>query len=316
MKEQDKRDGISNRVTPTNVTKLEPNEIFVFGSNKMGMHLGGAARYAYENFGAEWGNGEGLQGRTYALPTMEGKDNFVNAVKKFTTFAKEHTELLFLVTPVGCGIAGYTTEEVAPMFLEAASLPNVHLPEDFWRVIQKQQGHMKTYLEIKVPISYDDCWFHELREALKDRPVHWQKDYYHITMAFLDETRNLPEIKAIMHKYLDDANAVPITFDKLDVFATNNGMLIVHLTASRIPETFQNLVNSIRGEILLTSSNIQSDFRLHVTLGRIFESGADIDDIGFLLNEITLPPLALTLNEVEYRVFRGKSIYNNRLQTR
>ena len=51
---------------------------------------------------------------------------------------------------------------------------------------------MKTYLEIKVPISYNAPWFSELRKALKDMPVHWQNGYYHITMAFLDETRNIP----------------------------------------------------------------------------------------------------------------------------
>ena len=76
---------------------------------------------------------------------------------------------------------------------------------------------MKSYLEIKVPISFDAPWFCELRTALKDIPVYWQNGYYHITMAFLDETRNLPEVEAIMHKYLDNANAVSITFDKLDV---------------------------------------------------------------------------------------------------
>ena len=88
---------------------------------------------------------------------------------------------------------------------------------------------MKTYLEIKVPISYDALWFAELRKALKDIPVHWQNGYYHITMAFLDETRNLAEVEAIMHKYLDNANAVSITFDKLDVFSTWSDMFIVHL---------------------------------------------------------------------------------------
>ena len=87
---------------------------------------------------------------------------------------------------------------------------------------------MKTYLEIKVPISYDAFWFSELRKALKDVPVHWQNDYYHITMAFLDDTRNLPEVKAIMRSYLDNANAVSMTFNTLDVFTTNNGMKIVH----------------------------------------------------------------------------------------
>lgn len=173
---------------------------------------------------------------------------------------------------------------------------------------------MKSYLEIKVPISYDAPWFCELRESLKDIPVHWQNGYYHITLAFLDDTQDLPVIKAIMHKYLDNTNAVTITFNKLDVFTTRSGMLVVHLTTSSIPKTFQILVNDIRDEICSTNSKIQSGFCLHVTLGRIFEPDTDIEDIGFLIDEIDMAPLTLTLNEVEYREFRGRSIYKKNLK--
>ena len=173
---------------------------------------------------------------------------------------------------------------------------------------------MKTYLEIKVPISYDALWFAELRKALKDIPVYWQNGYYHITIVFLDETKNLPMVDAIMHKYLDKANAVSLTFDKLDVFSTWSGLFIVHLTATHLPEVFQSLVNEIRNEIAFTGSNIQSNFRLHVTLGRISNPGADIQDIGFLIDEVDFHPLTLTLNEVEYREFRGRSIYKNYLK--
>jgi 2'-5' RNA ligase len=174
---------------------------------------------------------------------------------------------------------------------------------------------MKTYLEIKVPISYNAPWFSELRKALKDMPVHWQNGYYHITMAFLDETRNIPEIEAIMHSYLDNANAVSITFNKLDVFTTNSGMKIVHLTTDSIPDDFQKLVNNIRNDISgNTSTSILSDFRLHVTLGRISMPEADINDVGFLIDEIDFSPFTLTLNEVEYRVFRGRSLYYNCLK--
>lgn len=174
---------------------------------------------------------------------------------------------------------------------------------------------MKTYLEIKVPISYNAPWFSELRKTLKDMPVHWQNGYYHITMAFLDETRNIPEIEAIMHSYLDNANAVSITFNKLDVFTTNSGMKIVHLTTDSIPDDFQKLVNNIRNDISgNTSTSILSDFRLHVTLGRISMPEADINDVGFLIDEIDFSPFTLTLNEVEYRVFRGRSLYYNCLK--
>lgn len=119
------------RIASDRIAELGENEIFVFGSNIHGSHGGGAAWYAYKNFGAEWGVGEGLTGRTYALPTMEGKASLQHAVEKFTSCAKEHPELTFLVTAVGCGIAGYTPQQVAPLFNEAAQLENVYLPQVF-----------------------------------------------------------------------------------------------------------------------------------------------------------------------------------------
>ena len=126
---------LPTRITPSVVNELEENEIFVFGSNEQGMHLGGAARVAYNKFGAEWGNGEGLQGHSYALPTMEGEKNTQAAVIRFVECAKNHPELKFWVTPVGCGIAGYTPEEIAPMFKGAEKLTNVYLPVSFWKVL-------------------------------------------------------------------------------------------------------------------------------------------------------------------------------------
>ena len=82
---------LPDRITPSKINVLKQNEIFVFGSNIKGAHLGGAARAAYNKFGAEWGNGEGLQGKSYALPTMEGLDSTKTAVEHFTQCAKEHT---------------------------------------------------------------------------------------------------------------------------------------------------------------------------------------------------------------------------------
>ena len=114
---------LPNRITPSKINVLAENEIFVFGSNVKGMHMGGAARAAYNKFGAEWGNGEGLQGKSYA------------PVGHFTQCAKAHQELKFYVTPVGCGIAGYTSKEIGPLFRDAAELSNVYLPISFWRVL-------------------------------------------------------------------------------------------------------------------------------------------------------------------------------------
>ena len=124
-----------HRVASNRIGSLGENEIFVFGSNIQGAHGGGAAWYAYKNFGAQWGVGEGITGRTYALPTMEGEASMKAAVERFTECARQHTELTFLVTAVGCGIAGYTPAEVAPLFAEAAKLENVYLPQVFVDVL-------------------------------------------------------------------------------------------------------------------------------------------------------------------------------------
>lgn len=120
------------RVAPERIRNLGPNEIFVFGSNAQGAHGGGAAAFAMHQFGAIWGQGEGLQGQSYAIPTMGTLEETKDAVDRFTAFARQHTELCFKVTAIGCGIAGYTPAQIAPLFREASQLSNVYLPQSFW----------------------------------------------------------------------------------------------------------------------------------------------------------------------------------------
>ena len=118
------------RTTPEFITQLAPGEIFVFGSNLRGMHGGGAAYVAYRKFGAIMGQGVGLQGSSYAIPTMQGGvENIRPYVDEFIDFAREHPELTFLVTRIGRGIAGFQDEEIAPLFKAAHLLDNVVLPE-------------------------------------------------------------------------------------------------------------------------------------------------------------------------------------------
>lgn len=125
----------TNRETPDHINVLKENEVFVFGSNAQGHHGGGAARTAMEKFGAQWGVGEGMQGQCYAIPTMEGIENMRAAIERFCQYAKEHPEKRFLVTRVGCGIAGYKDSDVAPLFQEAVSIENISLPRDFWKCL-------------------------------------------------------------------------------------------------------------------------------------------------------------------------------------
>ena len=130
----------NRQYTPERITKLKENEIFVFGSNLAGSHGGGAARQAYEHFGAIWGQGVGLQGQSYGIPTMHGGVETIKPyVDEFVEYAKAHPELRFLVTRVGCGIAGFRDEDIAPLFAECVELENVFLPETFWRVFKLKE---------------------------------------------------------------------------------------------------------------------------------------------------------------------------------
>lgn len=129
------------RITPNNITELKDNEIFVFGSNESGRHGKGAAKTAL-GWGAKWGQARGLQGKTYGIPT---KDHSVRItlpiykiqiyVDEFIEFTKERQDLTFLVTEIGCGLAGYKPKDIAPLFQEAKNIENVYLPERFIRFI-------------------------------------------------------------------------------------------------------------------------------------------------------------------------------------
>ena len=132
---------MKNRITNPNIKNINDNEIFVFGSNLSGIHGGGAARFAM-NFGAIYGNGIGIQGNTYAIPTKSHGiertldiDEIESYVSEFLEFAKAHKEYTFLVTEIGCGLAGLIPEDVAPLFVNAINIENVHLPERFWKII-------------------------------------------------------------------------------------------------------------------------------------------------------------------------------------
>jgi len=124
-------------ITENNISHLNDKEIFVFGANCAGIHGLGAAKQALK-WGAIWGQPEGLQGRTYGIPT---KDKTIRRtlsiseikpyVDRFISFAKTRPDLIFIVTEVGCGLAGLKPEEVAPLFQDAMNIKNIYLPRRF-----------------------------------------------------------------------------------------------------------------------------------------------------------------------------------------
>jgi len=115
---------------------LWPNHIFVFGSNRAGIHGAGAARAAHQFYRAQWGLGEGLQGDSYAIPTKDENlktlplEDVAAHVAKFIIVANCRKDLYFFVTRIGCGLAGFTDEQIAPLFKDAPV--NCELPEG-WR---------------------------------------------------------------------------------------------------------------------------------------------------------------------------------------
>lgn len=117
-------------ITPGNIQFLAPHQVFVFGSNLAGHHMGGAAKLAHHKFGAVWGVGDGPAGRTYAIPTMHGGLNMIQPyVRKFVNYAIAHPEQQFLLTRVGCGIAGFSDGEMASLFNGGFGYPSIyHVP--------------------------------------------------------------------------------------------------------------------------------------------------------------------------------------------
>lgn len=130
------------RTTPSRITSLNPSEIFVFGSNESGRHGLGAAKTAMK-WGAKYGQGSGIQGNTYGIPTKDRNvrvtlplDRIAFYVDKFIIFAQKQSDLTFLVTEIGCGLAGYKPKDIAPLFKAATTMENIYLPESFWKILR------------------------------------------------------------------------------------------------------------------------------------------------------------------------------------
>ena len=132
-------------ITPENITKLKENEVFVFGSNEAGIHGAGAAKLAYDKFGAVWGKGFGLHWSSFAIPTKDehietlSLDKIKFYVQVFEAHIIANPELVFYVTQIGCGLAGYTPEDIACLFKTSYQLPNVYMPESFWKIYNERR---------------------------------------------------------------------------------------------------------------------------------------------------------------------------------
>lgn len=180
--------------TPDYIDRLLPNQVFVFGSNALGYHTGGASGTARKRFGAVWGQAEGIQGQSYAIPVDFGKGNVAPDIQpyvdRFIAYAKLHPENHFLVTRVGCGIAGFTDKEMAERFREALTMNNVSLPRSFVSALQngaEQDFDLERFVKAQEE-GYGS--YHEALEEIKSgrKYGHW------IWYIF-------PQIKGLGHSY-------------------------------------------------------------------------------------------------------------------
>ena len=180
--------------TPDYIDRLLPSQIFVFGSNTLGYHTGGASGTARKKFGAVWGQAEGLQGQSYAIPVDFGKgirkDTEVKAsVDKFIAFAKENEKLFFFVTRIGCGIGGYSDEEMAQFFKEALEVKNICLPKSF---VDALKGGEVVY-DLDRFVNAQNSETYTYADALNEiKEVHKQGHW--IWYVF-------PQIKGLGHSY-------------------------------------------------------------------------------------------------------------------
>jgi hypothetical protein len=133
------------KITPEKINELGPNDVFVFGSNDAGIHGAGAAKLALK-WGAKMGRGVGYYGQTYAIPTKDQNIKTLplnviqNYVHEFLRAVRKIPYMNFLVTQIGCGLAGYTPKDIAPLFIDPIykkDIPdNVYLPKEFWEVLK------------------------------------------------------------------------------------------------------------------------------------------------------------------------------------
>lgn len=174
--------------TPERIDSLLPNEVFVFGSNLGGHHGGGAARVALNRFGAIYGQGVGLQGQSYAIPTMQGGIETIQPyVDDFIKFAEKNQHLFFYVTRIGCGIAGFRDEEIAPLFANALPLNNICLPKSFVNYLGK----------LNVPNSYKNQEYGQVRTLADIVKVLNDKNQYTDFKALMSDLEN------VLEKYIE-----------------------------------------------------------------------------------------------------------------
>ena len=190
---------MKRKITPENIQELKENQIFVFGSNMNGNHSGGAARLAVEKFGAIIGQAERLQGQSYAIPTLDKdmekvtEEELVVALGNFKHYAKEHPEKEFLLTKIGCGIAGFNANYMAYMVLRANLPSNVTLPVEFTRI--------KGYKGFNPDMTCRDFKYEEGKDYEEQGDIKACSRGFHFCLHPLEIFGYYPPANGVMNKF-------------------------------------------------------------------------------------------------------------------
>ena len=172
-------------------------------------------------------------------------------------------------------------------------------------------SELKSYCEIKVPIRTSVKWYNKLKSVLDDLPVSWQGKGFHITAVFLEKLseQDRMHVRNALNSALTNYRCQPVTFDKLDVFpAKNDDVYIINLTTSDEEQPFFDFIDNIRRSIPVKSGIIQSEFRLHVTLGRLAKDAVSESELAERISKVRMPQFSLPLKEIAYREYRRNII--------
>lgn len=170
---------------------------------------------------------------------------------------------------------------------------------------------MKSYFEIKVPIDNNALWFHELKRAMKDVPVRWQNDFYHITIAFLYDMPDVvvEKLAKTIGEIIKRKQSFNLTLDRLSAFTTQSGDIhIINITSSTDKTSAMSLIEEVREEIIKGGYDIEQDFRLHITLGRVGANAISLSELSDKISKVIIKPFDIKLSEIDYREFRGRTI--------
>ena len=245
---------MKKKLTPDNIQELTENQIFVFGSNMNGNHAGGAARLAVEKFGAIMGQAEGIQGHSYAIPTLDKdmqkvtEEELITYLGNFREFAEEHPEKEFLLTAIGTGIAGFDTNYMAYMILRANLPDNVTLPKEFTKI--------KGYKGFNPDMTCRGFKYEEGKDYEEEGEIGACENGFHFCLHPLDVFGYYPPAYIGMNKfhevegsgYMDaDEDDTKIACSKIHIGAKLDIKGIVKATVSYVKERCTNRNNANPG---------------------------------------------------------------------